>query len=159
MGAKRGARQQRSTAGAHSPSLLVLCKVHNTVVATQRCSGRHASALARLDAADVEAGTQGGLHDDARRAAPGDLLHRLPIFSALDRLQHLWQETKVKTEKLAVYVQMCATARVLLTSSSYGKPLVSNLEKTSWPLISISKLPAEVYKTVLHPPHAYVTSR
>lgn len=157
-GAKRGARRQNSTsrtasktaAGAHSPSLLVPCQVRNRVVADQRCSWRHASAQACLDAADVEAGTQGGLHDDARRSAPGDLLHRLPIFNTLNRLQHLWQETKRKTEKLAVYVQIRATARVSLTSSSYGKPLVSNLEKTSCPLISISKLPAEACKTQVY---------
>lgn len=121
--------------------------MRNRVVADQRCSWRHASALTGLDAADVEAGTQGGLHDDTRCTAPGDLLHRLPIFSTLDRFQHLWQETQMKIEKLAVYVQIRVTSRVSLTSSSYGKPLVSNLEKTSCPLISISKLPAEAYET------------
>ena len=37
---------------------------------------------------------------------------------------------------------------VLLTSSSYGKPPVSNLEKTSCPLISISKLPIKTKEKI-----------
>lgn len=74
-----------------------LYKAFHRVEVEQRWSWRYRDVLTYLDAADVEAGTEGGSHDDAWRTASGDLLHRFPIVGALDRLQDLWQETDTVT--------------------------------------------------------------
>lgn len=108
MRTKRGARRQsrvwscasKTAASAHNPSLLRFVQsilFLNRVEVEQRWSWQYRDALTYLDAADVEAGAEGGLHDNAWRTASGDLLHRFPIVGALHRLQDLRQETDTVT--------------------------------------------------------------
>lgn len=66
---------------------------------TQRWHRQFAVAPACCDAADVKAATQGGLHDDARCAAIGDLRHRFPMEGGLDRIHDVifpWEAAQLK---------------------------------------------------------------
>lgn len=86
------------------------------------------------------------LQDDAWWPALSDLLHRLAFTGFLDGIHHLKRTGATLKWKTGSKMDKCGIGHrsfigTRLTSSSYGKPLVSILEKSSWPLSSISKLP------------------